>query len=77
MQGEGRKLKLISYGTFKILDKLGENDFCLDFPTYMKIYSVVNAKNLRLYEPSLIEDPEEKSQLPSIEDLLLEYLNEL
>jgi len=30
-----------------------------------------------LYEPSLIEDPEEQSQVPSIEDLLPEYLNEL
>ena len=43
----------------------------------MQIYSVVNAKNLRLYEPSLIEDPEEQSLLPSIDDLLLENLNEL
>jgi len=32
---------------------------------------------LRLFEPSLIEDPEEQSQLPSIDDLLPEYLNEL
>jgi len=43
----------------------------------MQIYSVVNAENLRFYEPSLIEDPEEQSQLPSIEVLLPEYLNEL
>jgi len=28
-------------------------------------------------KPSLIEDPEEHSQLPSIDDLLPEYLNEL
>ena len=46
-------------------------------PAYMHIYSVVNAENLRLFEPSLIEDPEEQSQLPSIDDLLPEYLNEL
>ena len=43
----------------------------------MHIYSVVNAKNLRLFEPSLIEDPEEQSQFPSIDDSLHEYLNEL
>jgi len=43
----------------------------------MQMYSVVNEENLRLYEPSLIEDPEEQSQLPSIGDLLPEYLNEL
>ena len=43
----------------------------------MHIYSVVNEDFLRLFEPSLIEDPEEQSQLPSIDDLLHEYLNEL
>ena len=77
MQGEGKKMKPIRYGPFKILEKIGENAFCLDLPAYMHIYSVVNAKNLRLFEPSLIEDPKEKSQLPSIDDLLPEYLNGL
>ena len=43
----------------------------------MHIYSVINAYCLRLFEPSMIEDPEEQSQLPSVDDLLLEYLNEL
>ena len=43
----------------------------------MHIYLVVNVENLRLFEPSLIEDPKEQSQLPSIDDLLPEYLNEL
>ena len=43
----------------------------------MHIYSVVNADCLRLFEPSMIEDPEEQSQLPSVDDLLPEYLNEL
>ena len=43
----------------------------------MHIYSVVNIDCLRLFEPSMIEDPEEQSQLPSINDLLPEYLNEL
>ena len=77
MQGEGKKLKPIRYGPFKILEKIGENAFHLDFPAYMHIYSVVNAEKLRLYEPSLIEDPEEQSQFPSIDNRLPEYLNEL
>ena len=77
MQGEGKKLNPIRYGPFRILEKIGENAFFLDIPTYMHIYSVVNANFLRLFEPSMIEDPEEKSPLPSIDDLLLEYLNEL
>ena len=76
MQGEGKKLKPIRYGPFKILEKIGENAFRLDFPTYMHIYSVVNVESLRIFEPSLIEDPKEQSQLPSIDDLLPEYLNE-
>jgi len=77
MQGEGKKLKPIRYGPFKILEKIGENAFRLDLPTYMHIYSIVNANNLRLFEPSLIVYPEEKSQFPSIDDLLPKYFNEL
>ena len=77
MQGEGKKLKPIRYGPFKILEKIGENALCLDLLAYMHIYSVVNADCLRLFEPSLIEDSKEQSQLPSIDDLLPEYLNEL
>ena len=76
-QGEGKKLKPIRYGPFKLLDKIGKNAFRLDLPAYMQIYSVINVENLWLYEPSLTEDPEEQGQLPSIEDLLPEYLNEL
>ena len=77
MQGEGKKLKSIRYGPFMILEKIGQNAFHLDLLAYMHIYSVVNAYYLRLFEPSMIEDPEEKIQLPSIDDLLPEYLNEL
>ena len=77
MQGEGKKLKPIRYGPFRVLEKIGENAFHFDLPNYMHIYSVVNADCLRLFEPSMIEDLEEKSQLPSIDDLLPKYINEL
>ena len=77
MQGEVKKLKPIRDGPFRILEKIVENSFHLDLPAYMHIYSVVNADSLRLFEPSLIEDPEEQIQLPSINDLLPEYINEL
>jgi len=43
----------------------------------MHIYLVVNVEKLRVFEPSLIEYPKEQSQLPSVDDLLPEYLNEL
>jgi hypothetical protein len=42
LQGEGKKLKPISYGPFKILEKIGSNAFWLDLPPYMQIYSIVN-----------------------------------
>ena len=51
LQGEGKKLKPILYGPFRILEKIGENEFKLDLPSYMKIYSIVNVENLRLYQP--------------------------
>ena len=57
LQGDGKNLKPIRYGPFKILDKIGENAFRLVLPAYMQIYSIINVENLRLYEPSLIEDP--------------------
>eukprot|EP00253_Pinus_taeda_P010104 PITA_10104 len=77
IQGEGKKLKPIRYGPFRIPKTIGENALRLDLPTYMQIYSVMNANCLRLFEPSMIKDPEEQSQLPSVDDLLPEYLNEL
>jgi hypothetical protein len=56
LKGEGKKLKPIRYGPFKILEKIGNNAFRLDFPPYMQMYAVVNVNNLRLYEPTLIDD---------------------
>ena len=42
----------------------------------MKIYSVVNVENLRLYEPPMIVDQEENVHIPSIEDFYPEFLDE-
>ena len=56
LQGEGRKLKTIRYGPFTILDKVGNNDFRLEFPPYMQLYSVVNVENLKPYETPMIVD---------------------
>ena len=41
MQGEGKKLKPICYGPFKIIKKVGNNAFQLDLHSYMQMYSVV------------------------------------
>jgi hypothetical protein len=77
LKGEGKKLKQIRYGPFKIIDKIGNNAFRLDFPPYMQMYAVVNVENLKLYEPPLIDDHGEHVQIPSIDDFSLEYLTEL
>ena len=37
LQGEGKNLKPIYYGSFKILEKISNNAFKLDFPPYMQI----------------------------------------
>ena len=42
LQGEGKKLKPIRYGPFKILEKVGNNAFKIDLPSYMQTYSIVN-----------------------------------
>ena len=68
MQGEGKKLKPIRYGPFKIIKQAGNNAFQLDLPSYMQMYAIVNVENLRLYEPPLIDDQRSDIQLPSIED---------
>ena len=70
LQSEGKKLKPIRYGPFKILEKIGNNTFRLDLPPYTQIYSIVNVEKLGLYEPPMIVDQEENFQIPSIEDLV-------
>ena len=44
LQGEGKKLKPIRYGPFKILEKIGNNDFKLDFPSYMQFIPLLMLK---------------------------------
>jgi len=50
---------------------VGENAFQMDLPPYMGIYSVANLENLKLFEPSMLDEDEEAGAiLPSIEDLV-------
>lgn len=41
----------------------------------MKMYSVVNIKKLKLYDPPLIMDTEEVGSAPTMDDFAPEYLN--
>ena len=59
------------------MEKIGNNAFRLDLPSYMQIYVVVNVENLRLYETPLIEYQGENVQIPYIEDISPKYLDEL
>ena len=77
MQREGKNLKPIHYGPFKIIKKVGNNAFQLDLPSYMQKYSVVNVEKLCLYEPPLIDDQGSDVRLPSIEYLSPEFLDEI
>ncbi|KAM1507548.1 hypothetical protein TB2_016615 [Malus domestica] len=39
----------------------------------MHMYSIINAENLKLFEPSLLDDDlDEDSRLPSVDDLRME-----
>ena len=77
LKGEGKKLKPIHYGPFTILEKISTNDFHLDLPPYMHIYSVVNIENLKHFEPPMIMDQDEEISIPSVDEFSPEYLDEL
>jgi hypothetical protein len=48
--------------------KVVDNSYIFNLPPYMHIYSAMNMENLKLYEPSML-DQEEEYVLPSIKDL--------
>ncbi|XP_021828962.1 rust resistance kinase Lr10-like [Prunus avium] len=59
-------------------NKLVNNAFQLELPLYMHMYSVINAENLKLFEPSLRDDdPDEDTHLPSVGDLKIEQEDHL
>jgi hypothetical protein len=72
LKGEGRKLKPIRYGPFKIIKQYGDNAFQLELPPYMQLYSVVNVEHLKNFEPSMLDEDEEAIiLLPQMEELEL------
>ena len=77
MIGEGNNLRPIRYGPFRIVEKIVTNSSYLDLPSYMHMYSVVNVKNLKLYEPSMIMVEVEDVQVPTVDGFAPKYLDEL
>ena len=59
------------------MDKVGTNDFLLDFPPYMQMYFVVNVENLKLYEPPMIMDQEEDVHVLFVDEFAPRYLDQL
>jgi hypothetical protein len=76
LHGPSKKMKALWYGHFEVLEKVGDNSYKLSLPPYMYIYLVVNVDNLKLYEPSML-DQEEEQVLPSTKDLAPDALSEL
>jgi hypothetical protein len=77
LKGEGKKPNPICHGPFTILEKSRTNDFRLDLPPFMQIYSVVNVENLKLFEPPMIMDQDEEVSIPLVDEFTPEYLDEL
>ena len=46
----------IHYGTYTILDKIGENAYRLDLPPQLGIHDVINVNQMKLFEPPLLEE---------------------
>jgi len=79
LQGPVKKLKPIRYGPFEIVEQVNENAFRLNLSAYMNIYSIMNAKHLKLYEPSMLTKDEVGSNqiLPSLDDVAPNTMDEL
>ena len=58
------------------MEKVEDNGYRVFPPPYMRIYSIVNVENLKLYETSML-DQDEEHFLPSIEDLAPDAQEEL
>jgi len=59
LQGPCKKIKDLYYHPFYILEKVGDNSCKPSIPPYMWIYSVVVVENLKLYDPSMLDQEEE------------------
>jgi hypothetical protein len=77
MKGEGKNLRSIRYGPFRIMDKIGTNAFQLDLLSYKHMYSIVNVKILKLCDLRMIMGEVEDVRVPIIDDFELEYLDKL
>jgi len=69
LQGPGKKIQALRYGPFEVLECVNDNVYILSVHPCMCIYSVVNVENIKLYEPSMLDQENERQVLPTIKDL--------
>jgi hypothetical protein len=48
-------MKALWYSPFEVLENVGDKSYRLNLPPYMHIYSVVNVDDIKLYEPSMLD----------------------
>ena len=56
-KGHHHKLLPIRYSLYTILNKIGENAYKMDLPPQLGIHNVINVNHVKLFEPSLLEEP--------------------
>jgi hypothetical protein len=56
-KGHHHKILSIRYGPYTIFENIGENVYMLDLPPQLGIHNVINVNHLKLFEPSLLEEP--------------------
>jgi hypothetical protein len=64
IEGGAQKTKSILDRLFTILGKIGENGLKLDLPPFTGIYSLINLDQLKLFEPSLLDQEVGKGACP-------------
>jgi hypothetical protein len=47
------------YGPFEVLESETNNAYMLNLPPLFHIYLAVNVKNIKLYEPSMLDEENE------------------
>ena len=62
-RGTYNNLKLKNIGPYKILKRILDNAYVLEFPEYMDISSTFNVSNLHKFEEGLMSDKQETTYL--------------
>jgi hypothetical protein len=59
LHGPRNNINVLQYGSFEVVEKVGDNSYKLNICPYMYIYSLMNVENKKFYEPSILNHEEE------------------